>query len=157
MELLSLARVSMDRTDAILFKASDRNTHTVPWPVPPINPDNVRLIVTPNNARLPADVTTNHTAAPVVVVDEVTSAHFTFSAYNADGVDGEAGFDWLALEETNDRHRAPLPDLRFGIGQPKVLKQGGIQFDWGAYSAPFGASLADRPQHGRNHHASICQ
>jgi hypothetical protein len=75
---------------------------------------------------------------------------FDISCYNPEGNAGEAGFDYLALSE-NVPAGFPAtvmpPDMRFGIGQPKVILEAGTIGDWGAwainFSRPFTGGVDD--------------
>lgn len=134
----------MGKVGPVSFGAKARITGLkVTWNTAPPNPAtvaNVRVIVTPNDNRLPPSATTGHTAAPAVVVEQLDASGFFISAYNVDGVAGEAGFDYLAVAE-NPRTPSPTPEVRFGISQPKALGKDGTLGDWSArhhhYSTPF--------------------
>ena len=142
---LNWASIQWGRVASMKFGGYPDTTVTfVPWKTPPTSLDGVRVIITPNNTRLPESVSPNHPAAPVAVIDEVNPSGFVFHAVNVDGLDGEAGFDWMAVEEMSGPqlgHEASI-DVRFGIGQPRTLGHGGAIGDWAAYTASFGATFA---------------
>jgi hypothetical protein len=132
------------RVDPQLFSANGKVSVKVPWTTAPLDPSQVRIIVTPNNIRLPDASTTGYTVPAVVVVDQVDHEGFDISVYNAEGQDGEAGFDYLALAETVSSAVSATvmpPDLRFGIGQCKVVLEAGTIGDWGAWAINFSRSF----------------
>lgn len=146
---LNWASIQWGRVPSMKFGGYPGTTVTfVSWKTPPTSLDGVRVIITPNNTRLPESVTPNHPAAPVAVIDEVNPSGFVFHAVNVDGLDGEAGFDWMAVEEMSGPqlgHEASL-DVRFGIGQPRTLGHGGAIGDWAAYTASFGRPFSTGTQ-----------
>ena len=93
----------------------------------------VRVIVTPNNQKIPRG---EHNAAVVGIAQNVTNTGFTLAARNSDCARGGAGFNWMAICERSGRTESPI-DLRMGVVQPQHFKPDCKVGDWRSWGVDF--------------------
>jgi hypothetical protein len=99
-----------------------------PLPFPAsVDPNSIRVIVTPNDVGVGPDNTQHH-AGVVGGAFNVKRDGFTITSYSPDCAAGFAGFNFVAFVETPGVRNKSVPDIRIGVLEPLAQHPDVIQF-----------------------------
>jgi hypothetical protein len=107
-----------------------------PW-MPAAADGRVRVVVSASDDGVR---TSDHQAAPVALVGEVSYRGFTAWVRNSDISRGSSGLSWLAIAEVADSPPS-TPRLRYGCLQPQHFAIAGASGDWRRWSVGFGSRV----------------
>ena len=113
-------------------KQGDWETYSIRFPEA-FPGDDVRVIVTANDQDVRRG---SRNVAVVGIAQDVTRRGFVLASRNSSCGRGSAGFNWMAVLET-DRRRSPVVNLRMGVLQPKHFGRDCRSGDWKVWGVTF--------------------